>query len=31
MKFWASLGRRRGIDRDEQWFRQDGGHPPHNK
>ena len=27
MKFWASLGRRRGIDRDEQWFRQDGGHP----
>ena len=31
MKFWASLGRRKGIDRDEQWFRQDGGHPPHNK
>ena len=27
MMFWASLGRRRGIDRDEQWFRQDGGHP----
>jgi hypothetical protein len=27
MKLWASLGRRRGIDRDEQWFRQDGGHP----
>ena len=26
MKFWASLGRRKGIDRDEQWFRQDGGH-----
>jgi hypothetical protein len=31
MTFWASLGRRRGIDRDEQWFRQDGGNPPHNK
>ena len=27
MKFWASLGRRRGIDRDEQWFRQDGATP----
>ena len=26
MKFWASLGRRRGIDRDEQWFWQDGDH-----
>jgi hypothetical protein len=27
MKFWASFGRCRGIDRDEQWFRQDGGLP----
>jgi hypothetical protein len=27
VKFWGSLGRRRGIDRDEQWFRQDRGHP----
>jgi hypothetical protein len=27
MKFCASLGRRRGIDRDEQWSWQDGGHP----
>ena len=27
MKFWASLGRRRGIDRDEQWFQQDGATP----
>jgi hypothetical protein len=27
MKFWASLGRRRGIDRDEQWFRQEGATP----
>jgi hypothetical protein len=27
MKFWASLGRRRGIDRDEQLFQQDEGHP----
>jgi hypothetical protein len=26
MKFLASLGRCRGIDRDEQWFRQDGGY-----
>ena len=26
-KFWASLGRRRGIDRDEQWFQQDGATP----
>ena len=26
MKFWASFGRCRGIDRDEQWFRQDGGY-----
>ena len=24
MKFWTSLGPRRGIDRDEQWFQQDG-------
>ena len=30
MTFWASLGRRRGIDRDEQWFRQDRGHPHTN-
>ena len=30
MKFWASLGRRRGIDRDEQWFRQDAP-PLHTK
>jgi hypothetical protein len=30
MKFWGSLGRRRGIDRDEQWFRQDRGHPHTN-
>ena len=29
MKSWASLGRRRGIDRDEQWFRQDDGQTPH--
>jgi hypothetical protein len=27
MKFWVSLGRRRCIDRDEQWFRQDGAIP----
>ena len=26
-KFWASLGRCRGIDRDEQWFQQDGATP----
>jgi len=29
MKFWASLGRRRGIDRDEQWFQQDEVTPTH--
>ena len=23
-KFWASLGHRRGTDRDDQWFQQDG-------
>ena len=28
-KFWASLGRRRGTDRDEQWFQQDEATPPH--
>ena len=28
-KFWASLGRRRGMDRDQQWFQQDGA-TPHN-
>ena len=27
-KFWASLGRRRGTDRDDQWFQQDGVTPP---
>ena len=26
-KFWASLGRRRGMDRDQQWFQQDGATP----
>ena len=27
-KFWQALGRRRGVQRDEQWFQQDGA-PPH--
>ena len=26
-KFWTSLGRRRGIYRDDQWFQQDGATP----
>ena len=26
-KVWASLGRRRGMDRDPQWFQQDGATP----
>ncbi|GFN76491.1 transposable element tc3 transposase [Plakobranchus ocellatus] len=26
-KFWAALGRRRGINRAEQWFQQDGATP----
>ena len=26
-KFWASLGRRRGMYRDQQWFQQDGATP----
>ncbi len=26
-KFWNTLGRRRGITRDEQWFQQDGATP----
>ena len=26
-KFWASLGRRRGMDRDQQWFQQEGATP----
>ena len=26
-KFWASLGRRRGMGRDQQWFQQDGATP----
>ena len=26
-KFWAALGRRRGVTRDEQWFQQDGATP----
>ena len=26
-KFWAALGRHRGITRDEQWFQQDGATP----
>ena len=26
-KVWASLGRRRGMDRDQQWFQQDGAIP----
>ena len=30
-KFWASLGRRRGTDLDDQWFQQDGATPPHIK
>ena len=29
MKFWASLVRRRGIDRDEQCFQQDGATHTH--
>jgi len=29
MKFWTSLGRHRGIDRDDQWFQQDGAIPTH--
>ena len=28
-KFWASLGRHRGTDRDDQWFQQDGATPTH--
>ena len=28
-KFWTSLGRRRGMDRDRQWFQQDGATPTH--
>ena len=26
-KFWAALGRRRTITREEQWFQQDGATP----
>jgi len=29
MTFLASLGRRRGMDRDQQWFQQDGVTPTH--
>ena len=28
-KFWTSLGRRTGFDRDNQWFQQDGATPTH--
>ena len=26
-KFWTTLERRRGFDRDGQWFQQDGATP----
>ncbi|KAG0711490.1 hypothetical protein GWK47_020507 [Chionoecetes opilio] len=26
-KFWKGLGTRRGVNRDEQWFQQDGATP----
>ena len=30
-KLWPSLRRRRGTDRDDHWFQQDGTTPPHIK